>query len=166
MELQVAATVTRYISEHDFTPDESWRLLEWCHAAGGDTFSVHAMGIQGEPAPACEALEAALAAWSLGEQRRPVLANPSADGITAFVPVWRLTRETIGILRSFFGDTLLHYELDEAEGWFEDPVVWRGEEIMLAVISHEREGVLRLTAGEHATAAALGFPSAESGTWI
>lgn len=61
----------------------------------------------------------------------------------------------------------MSYELDTGEGWLEDPVVWRESEIMVAVISHEQEGILRLTESEHtALAAELGVVSHAEGQWV
>jgi hypothetical protein len=158
------ALVTRYILEEDFKPEQSWRLAEWCIDRGGDAFSLSLMGVDGEPAPDCDALQVALTHWSLGEQHRPVVS--SRDGKpTAMVPVWRADRESVAMVRRFFCDTLLNYWLDTDRGWLEDPVFWRGDEIMLAVISHEQEGVLRLTASEHREAQSAGFVTRESGRW-
>jgi hypothetical protein len=44
--------------------------------------------------------------------------------------------------------------------------VWRRSELMLAVTSHENEGVLRLTHEEHREVAAAGFATRPEGKWV
>jgi hypothetical protein len=156
--------VTRYVFDEDYTPEKTWGLLAWCIAHGADEFSLTLMSIAGEPAPACDAFERALADAARGIQARRVQGGRQPK--LAELPVWSLTPRTAAVLRSVFADTLLHYELDMTGGWFEDPIFWRKGEIMLAVVSHEQEGALILTEAEHAEAQATGYPSRPVGTWI
>jgi hypothetical protein len=156
--------VTRYVFDDDYTAEKTWGLLAWCIAHGADEFSLSLVSIAREPAPACDAFERALADAARGIQARRVQSGPHAK--VADVPVWSLTPRTAAVLRSVFADTLLHYEVDMAGGWFEDPIFWRQGEVMLAVVSHEQEGALILTEAEHTEAQAIGYPSRSVGTWI
>jgi len=58
------------------------------------------------------------------------------------------------------------YMTSDHEGWLEDPTLYRDGEIMLGIVSHEREGFLELTALEAVQLAALGIPTRDAGRWI
>jgi hypothetical protein len=158
--------ITRHLFESDLSAEQAWQLLDWCLAHGASEFSVDRAAIEDTPAPACDAFEAALAPWSRGVQRRRVVANPTTCDRSDNVHVWALNAETVAVLRAFGPEHLFTYELDMARGWLEDPVVWRDEQVMLAIISHEQEGLLRVTPEEVALLGALGLPTRDVGEWV
>ncbi len=54
-----------------------------------------------------------------------------------------MRRESAGILLEYFPHGLLTY-LPSDDAWREDPCLFRRGELMLGIISHEGEGVLRI----------------------
>ncbi len=158
--------ITRHLFKADFDAEQAWQLLDWCFARGANEFSVDRVAIENAPALACDAFEAALAPWSRGVQRRRVVANPTTSDRGDDVHVWTLTAEAVARLRAFGPDHLFTYELDMQRGWLEDPIVWRDGELMLAIISHEQEGVLRVTPEEAVLLDTLGVLTRDVGEWV
>ena len=164
----MADLIVRHLFRADYRPEQTWKLLAWCHARGADEFTVALMYFEGNPREAIDRVQSALAPWARGSQRRRVLPYRAdrPDG-TAEIPVWQLSEESSSVLRQHFGGSLLSYSKDpEDNGWLEDPTVWRRGELMLAVTSHENEGVLRLTHEEHREVAAAGFATRPEGKWV
>jgi hypothetical protein len=152
--------VVREIREEDFPSERSWELLEWCLSHGVDAFSITPMSIGRRPAPTGDALVAELEPYSLDRRLRQVITLPSADRASGGAPVWKVwkaTRTSVATLRRYLGASLFSCELDIDRGWLENPVFWRGDDFILAIISHESEGALCLTAREHTAVLAAGF---------
>lgn len=146
---------TRHLSPASVSPDATERLLRWLLAAGADELSVRVRALRDEPAALADAFEDALAPFALPNAPRPVLADAEhADG-TREVRLWVLSDESITALAPFLTRGLFHHEAGPA-GWLEDLTVYRAGELVLGVLTHEREGILRLTPGEHAEVAAIG----------
>jgi hypothetical protein len=61
--------------------------------------------------------------------------------------LWELNDATEAILLQSFPKGLLTYTPTDG-AWCEDPCLFRGPELMLGVISHEDEGVLRIEPAE------------------
>jgi len=158
--------ITRHLFKADLSAEQAWQLLGWCIARGANEFSVEMVAVEHTPAPVFDAFEAALAPWSRGVQRRRVVANPTTSDRGDDVHVWTLTAEAVARLRPFGPDHLFTYELDMQRGWLEDPIVWRDGQVMLAIVSHEQEGVLRVTPQEAALLDTLGIPTREVGEWV
>ena len=152
-----------------FTPGllsapESWRLLRWCVEHGADEFTVTVRCMAGEPAPIADAFEDAFAASYTGITSRRILASAS-EGNVQPVRLWALNEQAIVSLRTFMSEGLFTHLVDP-RGWLEDPVIYRDGTLMLGVVTHEREGVLRATPQEVRALATLGFDFASHGEAI
>ena len=151
---------TRSLDASTLRARESRRLLAWALERGADEFSISVMAMQGVDAPHADAFEDALAPWESASASRRVLYGGDADGRERRreVRLWRLTPISLALLEEFLPDGLFTYDTRE-RGWFEDPLVYRRGELLLGVITHEREGVILVTPEEAANLAALGVPS-------
>jgi hypothetical protein len=152
-----------------FTPGllsaaESWRLLRWCVEHGADEFTVAVRCMADEPAPIADAFEDAFAGSPTGIARRRILAGAS-DGNVQPVRLWALNEQAIVSLRTFMSEGLFTHRVDP-RGWLEDPVIYRNGALMLGVVTHEQEGVLRATPQEVRELETLGFDFASRGEAI
>ena len=152
----------RYLFAHGVTADASRRLLTWLLERGADEFTVVVMALQGEPAPTADAFEDALAPFELPPARRRVLTGAEGPDPSREVRRWALTAESLAALLPFFASGLFAYRVGPT-GWLEDLTVYRRGELVLGVVSHEDEGVLRVSPAEHAELRALGVASAAAG---
>jgi hypothetical protein len=140
--------VERHVFHSDLGEAGGSRLLAWCRAQGADTFSVTTIGAEPELSASATALEQRLATFAVNPQRIRPIAEPQPGSYwTHPADVWELNDETAAILLECFPRGLLTYFPDNG-AWFENPCVYRGAELMLGIISHEGEGVLRIEARE------------------
>lgn len=154
--------VKRYLAPSDFTPDETWRLVEWCRNLGADEFTIDCLGA--DPAVAERArhrLRKVLKSFSRASETRERMSGRTVDDLTRSTELWELNHVTIGALEKVLPAGLFQYEPSE-DSWFEDPVVYRKGRLMLGVLSHEAFGVLCISDPEAAQLEAAGFPSHES----
>ena len=155
----------RYLTARELDADASRRLLAWLLEHGADEFTVGVMALQDEPARTADAFEDALAPFELPRAPRRVLGGAPDDDRTREVRRWALTAPSLAALLPFLPDGPFAYAVGPA-GWFEDLTVYRQGELVLGVLTHEQEGVLRLTPAEHAEVRALGVTSAATGEWV
>ena len=74
---------------------------------------------------------------------------------------------TAEALRPFFPAGLFTYPAGEwITGCIENPTIYRAGQIMLAIVSHEREGVLELTSEEQRAVATLGIATRANAEWV
>ena len=150
--------VDRYLRAGDLIPGDTWRLAEWCRQHGAMEFTVAAMCVGGTGAPLLVELERALERFRRHAAPRGLMVVLAGQPSMQPVPLWTLTAESLDVLRRFLPGGLFEYPGGDWErGWLEDPTFYRDGQVMLGVASHEGEGVLRLTAREHAAVAAAGF---------
>lgn len=147
------------------TVEASHRLLRWLLAHGADEFTISVMALADEPAPTADAFEDALAPFVLPIARRRVLGAAPATDLFREVRRWAFTVESLPALLRFLPGGLFEQEMGPA-GWLEDLMVYRGEELVLGVVTPQREGVLRLTRAEHEQVEALRIPSSAAGEWV
>jgi hypothetical protein len=138
----------------------SRRLLAWLLEQGADEFTLDVMAIEGIDAPLADAFEDALAPWALPLARRRVVYRWTDTDGTREVRRWRLTPLSLALVEEYLDEGVFSYDVRE-RGWFEDPAIYRGEALLLAVITHEREGYIRLAPPEAAALIALGVPVGE-----
>jgi|GEM_PF-910823 len=155
-------TVTRYVLERSLRGGRGETLLRWLLDHGADEFSITVMALQGVPAPVADAFEDAMGSFELARAPRRVPSSPASLDSTRVVRLWTLSEESLALLLGFFPLGLFHSAAGP-DGWFEDLAIYRAGELLLGILSHEGEGVLCLTADEHAAVAALGIGS-EAGT--
>ena len=153
--------VVRHLGEGSVPPETTGPLLRWLAAAGADELTVAVRSFAGEPAPTADAFEDALAPFALPPARRRVLVDVEESDGTREVRRWTLCDESIAALLPFLARGVLHHA-PAPDGWLDDLAVYRDGELLLGIVSHEREGVLRLRDDEHAAVAALGVRSDET----
>jgi len=154
--------VKRYLAPADFSPEESWRLVEWCREIGADEFTVDCVGSDARAqAIVWRPFENTVSQFSRSEDTRERMSGTTADDLTRSTRLWELNPVTVGALQEALPGGLLSYD-PEGHGWFEDPILYREGNLLLGVLSHEAFAVLRLTVLESVRLAAAGFPSHDS----
>jgi hypothetical protein len=136
--------LTLHVFATDLSATKSRALLDWCLARGADTFTVSVVGTQ----PAFEQygnlLDQRLTRYAVPATRIPAVPEGQSGARWASPQqLWGLTSASAEILWSELGGGLLTYYSNK-EAWLEDPALYRGQELMLGVVSHECEGVLRI----------------------
>ena len=148
---------TRSITADGLRARESRRLAAWALERGADEFTVDVRVMQGVDAPLADAFEDLLQPWVIAAARRRRLAGQGGEPQTRIVRLWRLTPLSLALLEEFLPDGLFSHDVQE-RGWFEDPVLYRGGELLCGVITHEREGYLRVSSDEAQELLRLGIP--------
>lgn len=135
---------------------ESRRLLAWALEHGADEFTVSVMALQGIEAPLADAFEDVLEPWARPMARRRVLYGETQSDLTREIRLWSLTPVSLALLEEFLPDGLFSATAHE-RGWLEDPAIYRRGDLVCGVISHEREGVVRVTPAEARELTQLGI---------
>ena len=147
----------RYVAEHSLRGERGPRLLRYLLEHGADEFSIAVMALQDAPAPFADAFEDAMEPFAKAAERRRVVYNPDAGDLARTVRLWALTPSSLQTLLTFLDDGIFHCPAGP-DGWLEDLTLYRSGELVLGLVSHEQEGVLRLTREELTEVAALGMP--------
>ena len=139
--------LTLYLLADDFSETQALALFGWCRARGADTFTVNVVGTPPAVERYGDLLDMRLRPYAVPTSKIPPVpaGQPGADW-TRPCRLWSLTFESAGILLSELKGDLLGYFGGEA--WLEDPALYRGPDLMLGVVSHESEGVLRIRPDE------------------
>ena len=156
---------TTHVFGKDLDLEGQWRLLDWCLEQGGDEFTVDAIVCDGGSDAQLQPFDQLVASHKRPRAVRRHLSGPPNQGLTYETDLWRLNRETVDALRIAFPRGPFDY-FPEGDAWFEDLEVYRAGELLLGVITHEHEGVLRVTAAERADLDARGIPVRDSGEWV
>lgn len=152
---------TRFLVDSSLRGERGPRLLRYLLARGADEFSITVMALQDTQAPFADRFEDELAPYERGvDMRRVITSDPSGE-TTRPVRLWAYNQASLDRLLSFVDSSVLHWPAGP-DGWLEDLAVYRHGELLLGLVSHEREGVLRLTRAEHAEVAVLDIPSTTS----
>jgi hypothetical protein len=161
-----SALRTLHIFEADLPPRQTRALLDWCMARGADSFTVGVVGTTPDIDEFGRVLESRLAGFSIPASS--VSSTPESNS-GAHRPrpgqLWRLTPEPADLLWQALGGRLLGYSPAGA-AWCEDPAFYRRAELMLAIVSHESEGVLRIRPEEQALLDAAGITYRLEGVWV
>jgi hypothetical protein len=155
----------RYVFDHGLRGEHGPRLLRYLLEHGADEFSITVMALQDTAAPFADAFEDELAPYQCPVSRRRVLTASTPTDFVRPVRLWSFNEASLERLLSFLDEGLFHLPAGP-DGWLEDLAVYRRGELLLGLVSHEREGVLRLTADEHREVAALGIASEATAEWI
>lgn len=155
----------RYVFERSLRGERGRRLLRYLLERGADEFSITVAALQDTPAPFADAFEDELARYERAAARRRVVSGADAHDPTRSVRLWTLDEESLEHLLSFVDRSLFHWPAGP-DGWLEDLTVYRRGELLLGLVSHEQEGVLRLTPEELAEVAALDIPFETTAEWI
>lgn len=156
---------TLFIRAADFTPASSWELARAIQRLGADEFSVSELFVGDRP-PTFEWLRSPLAEYARLEAPREVLSYLERASPIQSVLLWTLNPQSINAVARIMSGGLFQYELDLHNGWIENPTFYRAGELVLGIVSHEGEGLLRLTESEIAQLRAAGVPLRTSGEWI
>lgn len=155
----------RYVSSHSLRGERGPLLLRYLLERGANEFSIIVMALQDTQAPFADAFEDELGPYERPAAPRRVLTGADSEHLTRTVRLWAFNEASLDRLLSFVDEGLFHSPAGP-DGWLEDLTIYREGELVLGLVSHEREGVLRLTHEEHARVAALGIPSEPTAEWI
>ena len=155
----------RYLSARSLRGERGTRLLRYLLEHGADEFSISVMALRDTPAPFADAFEDELGPYERPAARRRVISGADSHNPTRSVRLWSLNEESLERLLSFVDKGLFHWPAGP-DGWLEDLTVYRRGELVLGLVSHEQEGVLRLTPRELVEVAALDVPCERTAEWI
>jgi hypothetical protein len=151
-----------------FTPallgvKESWRLARWCVEHGADEFTVRVLCAEGQGTRADQFEDTFDDRFITTDLRRVVRALE--DEPARQLRLWRLDEDALQALHAFLPDGLFTHRVDP-HGWLEDPMLFRGGQLMLGVVTHQREGMVRVTTDELRELERIGFDFSPEATAI
>jgi hypothetical protein len=160
---------TLHLYAEDYDPLQFWQLATWCKKQGATEWTMTVITVTGAETALFDRFEEVTREFHLPKaRRRQVTAYKSAAGADDFIrptELWRLTSKSFAVLQKFMPDGLFTYESSQ-EGWLEDPIFYRNGEFMLGIVSHENEGILRVTEAEKRILEAEGFPFRSFGSYV
>ena len=148
--------ITLHLYAEDYDLKKSWQLVQWCLSQGADEWTISQVTVQKENTPLFDQFDAATAALRRPTVVREHLTAYQHNEFTRPADLWTLTHAAFPVLKEFLPLGLFAYEIGP-EGWFKDLIVYRRGELMLGVVSHEQEGVLRVTEAERTLLIKQGF---------
>jgi len=130
-------------SERTLTPEKSRALIEFCRSCSVTVFAVNFLYVKGEDnEKVMEAFYEKLLPFSAGQK---VLECIGGSGFRE-QPCWTLDDSSIElILRETSGDLFAYNILHQPEDW----LFYRDDSILLQIVSHEQEAILRVSAAEY-----------------
>jgi hypothetical protein len=151
---------TLHIFREDFSLEEGWRLIRWCLERGANEFNVYGLLCDGSSDAPLKAFDRLVES-----HRMPPALRHDLSGEAKSVELWTLNETTLEALQVAFPRGLFDYD-PRPGAWFEDLMLYRGTELMLGIVTHEGEGVLRLAPRELPDFQAAGFASRAEGRWV
>jgi hypothetical protein len=118
------------------------------------------------PAPNVGHADSVLAPYQLPPAIRPRAVVYDGQPDAELTDLWLLSTESIRVLRDLFPDGLFTPPSYDDGGWLEEPTVFRGERVLLGVVSHEGEAFMDIAESEAAELHSLGFRFHATGIWI
>jgi hypothetical protein len=158
----MSAIVQRFIRD-ELSPEQGWRLIEWCIERGGEEFSFRTMSL-GDSSASHVPLINALTSFHRGTPKRENMTTLAGEESRGPTETWRLTTESAAVLRQHIADGFFAAPSYSVAGWFEDFTIYRRGEVILGVVSHEGLVVLCLTEQEHGEFSELKIESHETTT--
>jgi hypothetical protein len=149
----------------DLPDDKAWHLLEWCHSRGADEFTLFGIVCEGSSDAPLREFDRLAKPFRRSRASRRHLSGPAGKGLIYETDLFELNSETISALRVAFPQGIFDY-YPASSAWFEDLEVFRAEEMMLGVITHEHEGVLRVSPEERALLDKAGIAYRLKGEWV
>jgi len=157
------------INAKDYDALKSWQLASWCRKHGADEWTLTAMSLKGPKEAAwLESFDEATKPFRLPTAKRRSLTaqRPISQGdFIKPTELWRLNTASFAVLQEVLPEGLFHYQVEKGS-WLEYPVLYRRGEFMLGVVSHEHEGIVRVTNTERHTLEAEGFVSRPRGLYV
>jgi len=157
-------TETLHIFAQDILPEESWRLLQWCLGKEADEFSLNVLGFQETIDQAIKLFDHRFDEFRLNTAPRRTLTSLTGRDWIRPIELWRLNKDTIVRLQEILPEGIFTYEIGDT--WYEDLYVYRGAELMMGIVTHEQEGILRVTAEEKQELNQLGIKYRLEGEWV
>lgn len=170
--------ITLHIHAEDYDRLKSWQLASWCKQHGATDWTITAVKVKRAGTALFEHFDKVTAPFRLPTaKRRSLMARGSGTRPDAFIKpteLWRLNSASFTVLQEFLPDGLCpnapprpkNKNHSGKEGWFEDPVFYRNGEFMLGVVSHEREGIVRVTESERRLLEVEGFAFRPFGAYV
>lgn len=163
-------SVTLHLFAEDYSPPQFWRLVRWCKDHSAGEWNVTVLKTRKGKKSGTDMLnrfDEQAAPFRLPDARRRHLTSQGASGSGFIRPLelWRLTSKSLTFLEEAFPVGVFRYDAG-ADGWMEDPMFYRQGELMLGVVSHEGEGILRVTPEERRQLEQDGFPFRLHGTYV
>ncbi len=144
----------RYVSPRGLRGGRGVRLLRYLLERGADEFSIKVMALQDTLAPFADAFEDELGPFERDMAPRRVISRDTSPDLVRPVRLWSFDTDSLARLSSFLDEGVFHCPAGP-DGWLEDLTIYRAGELVLGLVSHEQEGVLRLTPSELDEVAAL-----------
>ncbi|MFN8666306.1 MAG: hypothetical protein U0164_03795 [Gemmatimonadaceae bacterium] len=158
--------VERHVFHADLGETGGEGLLRWCRERGADSFSFTVIGSPPELEQHAAQIESPLQPYLLPVTTvRAVPGGQPGSYWTKPAVLWTLNETTERILLGCFPMGLLTYVPTE-QAWCEDPCLYRRDELMLGVISHEHEGILRIEASEQLALDQADLAYRLGGEWV
>jgi hypothetical protein len=157
--------LTLAIFKEDISPEQSWRLVAWCMANGADEFTIDGITSEGASITIFEEFDKVVGAYRRPSALRRHLSAPTADELVRLTELWTLNQTSLAALERALPDGLFTYNFG-LESWFEDLVLYRQGELVLGVITHESEGVLRVTPLQRADLDCSGIRYRLENVWV
>ncbi len=157
--------VTLHIFAEDYSLEKSWKLAQWCKVQGADECSVTVITPDGPLSELFERFDTVMRPFRRPTAQRRHLTASRGNPFVRPAELWQCTSTALSALRNFLPNGIFMYE-NSAEDWFEDLTLYRKGELMLGVVSHEGEGVLRVTNEEQTLLKRDGFPFRSSGIYV
>ena len=152
---------TRYLTEQGVPRERGAALLRYLLHRGADELSIVVMALQETQAPFADAFEDAMAPFERAVAPRRIPGAVEGQPMPSDIRLWTLDATSLERLLGFLDEGIFHCPAGP-DGWLEDLRVYRAGELLLGIVSHEREAVLRLTPQEHADVRGLGITSERS----
>lgn len=161
--------ITLHVYAEDYDRLTSWQLAAWCKKHGADDWTVTAVTSGNAEATLLTSFDEMTKPFRLPKaKRRQLTAHGRVTGPDDFImptELWRLNSASFALLQEFLPDGLFTYRSDK-DDWLEDPVLYRKGEFMLGVVSHEHEGIVRVTDSERRLLEAEGFAFRPFGSYV
>jgi len=148
----------------DLPGDMAWRLLEWCRSRGADEFTLFGIVSEGSSDAPLREFDRLAEPFRRSRATRRHLSGAPGKGLIYETELFEFNSQTINALRVAFPQGIFDYYPSSA--WFEDLEVFRGGEMMLGIITHEHEGVLRIFPEERDLLEKAGIAYRLKGEWV
>jgi hypothetical protein len=139
--------------------EPSWRLVEWCIDKGANEFTLAQILVGDNDVPAVpqfQAFDKLTARHRLPAAPREQLSRRPDEEWVRKTDLWMLNKETILVLKQVLPEGVFTCDVG-SEGWFEDLAIYRRGNLMLGIVSHEREGILQVTGEEKRELESAGY---------
>ena len=152
----------RYLVPSEYSPDDTWRLLEWCRELGADEFTIDYHSVDSVAVGRVwNEFDSIARPFYRGKKNRERMSGRTVDDLHRQTDVWELNEKTMAALLRVLPECLLQDDPEE-DAWFENPLFYRDGALMFGVLSHEAFGVLKIDDAEVRLLSAAGYPTHDS----